>query len=139
MAASRARRAPAASKGTLMAARDRFSLRNLYLYLVCLITLIIVIFSAVSLVRGAVELAYPDPNYYGYEAVPDRDGELTEEEIARREQAAADSQRRNALLGIVYSGTLLLIAGPLYVYHWRRIQEERPPEVPAAPGAGPLT
>jgi hypothetical protein len=69
MAASRARRAPAASKGTLMAARDRFSLRNLYLYLVCLITLIIVIFSAVSLVRGAVELAYPDPNYYGYEAV----------------------------------------------------------------------
>lgn len=120
-----------------MAARDRFSLRNLYLYLVCLITLIMVIFSAVSLVRGAVELAYPDPGYYGFES-PDRDPELTDEEIAARERAAADSQRRNALLGMVYSGALLLIAGPLYVYHWRRIQEERPPEAPNGTGPVPL-
>ena len=120
-----------------MAARDRFSLRNLYLYLVCLITLIIVIFSAVGVVRGAVELVYPDPNYFGFESIPDGEKGLTEEEIAEREKAAADSQRRSALLGIVYSGTLLLIAGPLYVYHWRRIQEERPPEVVTAPGVGP--
>ncbi len=122
-----------------MAARDRFSLRNLYLYLVCLITLIIVIFSAVNLVRGVVELAWPDPNYYGYsEPVKEGDG-LTEEEIAAQEQAATESQQRYAVLGLVSSVTALLIAGPLYVYHWRKIEKERPegaaePEAGAAPG-----
>ncbi len=120
-----------------MAARDRFSLRNLYLYLVCLITLIIVIFSASGLVRGVVELAYPDPSYYGYEFYPEGDGGLTEAQIAAREQAAADAARRSAVLGIVYSSTLLLVAAPLYVYHWRRVQEERPPEVPPGPAPGP--
>lgn len=123
-----------------MSARDRFSLRNLYLYLVCLITLIIVIFSAVNLVRGVVELAYPDPGYYGYYSEPVKEGEdgITEEEIARQEEIARDSQRRNAILGLVSSGAALLIAGPLYVYHWRKIETERPaPGEPAAPAVPP--
>lgn len=107
-----------------MAARDRFSLRNLYLYLVCLITLIIVIFSAVNVVRGIVELAYPDPGfYYSY---PERPEGMTEEKLEEQEQAARDSQRRAAVLGLVSSGAALLIAGPLYVYHWRRIEKELP-------------
>jgi hypothetical protein len=109
-----------------MAARDRFSLRNLYLYLVCLITLIIVIFAGAHLVRGAVELAYPGPGLAPYETFPDRETELTEEEIAQREREAAEYQRRQSVIDLVYSGAMLLIAGPLYVYHWRKIQEERP-------------
>lgn len=108
-----------------MAVRDGFSLRNLYLYLVCLITLIIVIFSAAQLVRGVVELAYPDPGISRFE-FPDQGAELTVEERAEQERLAAQSERRYAVLGMVSSGTTLLIAGPLYVYHWRKIQQERP-------------
>lgn len=123
-----------------MAARDRFSLRNVYLYLVCLITLVIVIFSAVNLVRGVVEIAWPDPSSYAYsEPVKEGDG-LTEEEIAAQDQAARDSQRRYAVLGLVSSATALLIAGPLYIYHWRKIEKELPAAEPAPPaqGGGPV-
>lgn len=114
-----------------MAVQERLSLRNLYLYLVCLVTLVISIFAAVNLVRTTVELLYPDPGFYGYGAP--REPGVTAEEQDRREQAARDSQRRQSVLGLVGSGTLLLIAGPLYVYHWRRVQAERPPTATVSP------
>jgi hypothetical protein len=107
-----------------MAGSDRFTLRNLYLYVVCLVTLLIAIFAAVNLVRSTVELVYPDPLQYGPVAPGE---EIDPAERVRQEQAVEDSQRRNAVLGLVGSGTFLLIAVPTYAYHWRRIQYERPP------------
>ncbi len=114
-----------------MASQDRLTLRNVYLYLVCLITLVVSIFAAVQLVRSVVGLAYPDPGfyggYYGYPAPVDPSGEqISEEELQRQEDIARDSQRRQEVLGLVGSGTTLLIAGPLYLYHWRRVQSELP-------------
>ncbi len=122
-----------------MTAQDRLTLRNAYLYLVCLITLVVSIFAAVQLVRSAVGLAYPDPGYYGYYAplppVDESGQEISEEEVRRQEEIARDSQRRQEVLGLVGSGTTLLIAGPLYLYHWRRVQSELPirtaPDTPA--------
>ena len=108
-----------------MATQDRFTLRNLYLYLVCLITLIIAIFALVSLVRNTVELFYPDPGFYGYaKEVP---GSMVDaQEQARMEQTSRDSQRRTAILGLVSAGAFLVVSVPVYVYHWRRIQKELP-------------
>jgi hypothetical protein len=100
---------------------ERLTLRNVYLYLVCLVTLVISIFAAVQLVRGVVGIAYPDPGY-GYVGDPALDDE-TEREL---NQQAVESQRRYEVLDVVGAGTTLLIAGPLYVYHWRRVQRERP-------------
>jgi hypothetical protein len=109
-----------------VALQERLTLRNLYLYLVCLVTLVISVFAAVSLVRSSVALLYPDPGYYGYVGpeVPGERGGITEEEQRRQEQLARDSERRYTVLELVSSGTTLLIAGPLYVYHWRRVQTE---------------
>ena len=131
-----------------MSAQDRLTLRNVYLYLVCLITLVVALFAAVSLVRGVVALAYPDPGAYGYYGPgyyplePGVEGEgttISDEERARQEQLAEDSARRQALLDVVGSATTLLIAAPLYVYHWRRVQSELPgrngPDVAGAPPA----
>lgn len=125
-----------------MSHQDRTNLRSVYLYLVCLITLVMVIFAAVSAVRNVVQLAYPDPGAFAFEGPygPDGRSEIDEQERERREQAYQDSQRRQAVLGLVGSGTMLLIAGPAYLYHWRRVQNElaesRAREVPAgAPGA----
>lgn len=50
-----------------MTAQDRTNLRSGYLYLVCLITLVMVIFAAVNGVRNVVELAYPDPGAHAFE------------------------------------------------------------------------
>lgn len=105
-----------------MAAAQHWNPRNLYLYLVCLITLVISIFAAVQLVRSGVELIYPDPGYYGEMSTP----KGSEAASAAQLQSVEDSQRRQGILGLVGSATTLLITGPLYLYHWRRIERERP-------------
>jgi hypothetical protein len=119
-----------------MAGQERLPLRNIYLYLVCLITLVISIFAAVNLVRGVVELLYPDPGYYGY-SEPAKEQGIDQAERERQEQAAKDSQRRQAVLNLVGAGTMLVIAGPVYVYHWRRVQSELGQRQPDPVAAGP--
>lgn len=118
-----------------MAGQERLTLRNLYLYVVCLITLVISIFAAVSVVRNTVELLYPDPGFYGTDPGTSDPG-ASDAERARRERLARDSQRRQSVLGLVGSGTMLVIAVPLYAYHWRRVQTELPARSAPSP-AGP--
>ena len=129
---------PAPIEGVPMAAGERTNLRSLYLYLVCLVTLVIVIFSTVSVVRNVVQLLYPDPGYGGFSA-PALDGKGPQgaPDLARQKREAQDSQRRQTVLGLVSSGTLLLVAGPIYAYHWRRVRQELPAARGAA-GAEPL-
>jgi hypothetical protein len=127
-----------------VAAQDRLTLRNVYLYLVCLITLVVSIFAAVSLVRSTVGLLYPDPGAYGYyygypEPAPGDAASVSDEERERQEELAKDSQRRQEVLDIVGSATTLLIAGPLYVYHWRRVQAELPARAGQETPTGPPT
>jgi hypothetical protein len=112
-----------------VATQERFTLRNLYLYLVCLITLVIGIFAAVTLVRNIVELAYPAPDYgfdYAVPAAPpgrDKTAE-TDADRERRLKLEREARQREAVLGLVGSGTTLLTFGPLYAYHWRKVQAE---------------
>ncbi|MDO8848980.1 MAG: hypothetical protein Q7W51_11405 [Coriobacteriia bacterium] len=119
-------------------AKDRWSLRNIYLYLVCLITLIMVIVSVVGVVRSAVELAYPDPGYY-YD-VPKEEGgssERTAEDIEAERESQEAQSRRYAIIELVGNAAMLLVAGPLYVYHWRKIEVEhveKPEITPTAAG-----
>jgi len=107
-------------------AKDRWSLRNIYMYLVCLITLIMVIVAAVGVVRSAVELAYPDPYSYGITSPVDEKGQatMTEEQLQAEQDAQARSAQRYAVLNLVGNVAMLLIAGPLYIYHWRKIETE---------------
>lgn len=107
-------------------AEDRWSLRNIYLYLVCLITLIMVIVAVVGLVRSSVELLYPDPGFYP-EPVKVEDGGLTEEQIKDQREQQEASSRRYAILNLVGNVAMLVVAGPLYVYHWRKIEGEHVP------------
>lgn len=117
-----------------MTGQDRTNLRSVYLYLVCLITLVMVIFAAVSAVRNTVGLLYPDPGSFAYEPVygPESQEELTDEQRDEREEAFQDAERRRAVLGLVGAGTMLLLAGPAYLYHWRRVQAELAPARTAA-------
>jgi len=118
-----------------VAVTDRLNLRNAYLYLVCLITLVVSLFAAVQLVRSAVGIVYPDPGYYGY--YPEPGVAVDEADVDRQQELAEDSQRRQEVLELVGSATTLLIAGPLYVYHWRRVQSELPARTAQDVGTGP--
>lgn len=118
---------------------SRWSLRNIYLYLVCLITLIMVIVGAAQAVRSAVELLYPDPVGTFVEKVPtDENGKpvYTEEDWKRQQEAGRESQRRYAVLSLVSSLAFVFIAGPVYIYHWRKIEiEKAEPPKPAEPAS----
>ncbi|GAC1611903.1 MAG: hypothetical protein NVS3B26_29410 [Mycobacteriales bacterium] len=121
-----------------MVAGERTNVRSLYLYLVCLVALIIAIFSAVSVVRNVVQLLYPDPGYGGYfSPAIDGKGDQAAQDVARQRRQAQDSQRHQAVLGLVGSGTALLVAGPLHLYHWRRVQLELPGARGSAGGEPP--
>jgi len=93
--------------------QPRIDWRSLYLYAVCLITLMVCLFSLVSLIRSGVNVAYPDPAYV--------DPYATKPQVNSAEIAAQleDQNQRQAIKSAIDAVTTLIIAGPLYVYHWR--------------------
>lgn len=107
-------------------AGSRWSLRNIYLYLVCLITLIMVIVGAATAIRAVVDLVYPDPGYYTEKPL-DEDGKpvYSDEEWERQQATQKDSTLRYAVISLVGSLSYVFIAGPIYVYHWRKIESEK--------------
>ena len=105
-----------------------WSPRNIYLYLVCLITLVMVIFSTVNLVKALVDLAYPERQARvevplrvvpAWPEPPEMDQRQLEEQREVQRQWAL---RRSVLISLASSAAMFLIAGPLYVYHWRKIE-----------------
>ena len=87
--------------------------RSLYLYAVCLITLMVCLFSLVSLIRSGVNVAYPDPAYIDpYAAEPKVNSAAVAAQLK-------DQNQRQAVKSMIDALTTLIIAGPLYLYHWR--------------------
>lgn len=121
-----------------------FDIRRLYLYVVSFATLLMIIFSGAQLIRATAEMIVSPPTpYTPYvdraipEPVPPDAPSGTpprkptpEEEAERRRQAeeqaerARQERRHFAIMRVVESGALFLIAAPLYVYHWRLIRRE---------------
>jgi hypothetical protein len=93
--------------------QSKIDWRSLYLYAVCLITLMVCLFSLVSLIRSGVNVAFPDPAYVDpYATKPQVDSALIAEQVK-------DQNQRQAVKSAIDAVTTLIIAGPLYVYHWR--------------------
>ena len=118
-----------------------WSARNTYLYLVCLITLIMIIVATVSLVGSVAELLYPEPQqdvgrYAVKPPVPVEGGlEIDEEEIARQQEIQRQWSLRRFVLDLVRNAAMLLLAVPIYAYHWRRIQRSTDAGGTSAAGA----
>ena len=114
-AAKAAAKAPAESQPILQ--QPRIDWRSLYLYAVCLITLMVCLFSLVSLIRSGINVAYPDPPYLdAYNPAPKVDSVVVAAQIE-------DQNRRQAVKSMVDAFTTLIIAGPLYLYHWRLVRK----------------
>ena len=93
--------------------QPRIDWRSLYLYAVCLITLMVCLFSLVSLIRSGVNVAYPDPAYVDpYATKPQVDSAVIAAQVK-------DQNQRQSVKSMIDALTTLIIAGPLYVYHWR--------------------
>ena len=88
--------------------------RSLYLYAVCLITLLVVLFSTVALINAIMNSIIPDPGYIDVYAKAENMPSV--ELLAQQEE----NNQLTALKNIFTSFVTIAIAGPLYLYHWRQ-------------------
>ena len=114
-----------------------WSIKNLYFYLVCLVTLFLFVGGAISGVNSAMQLAFPNkpnvPLVYTY--YPEYKENLSEpvfnpppiEELAERR---AEQERMESFYqgytkrSLLNSIALMIIAAPFYLYHWKRVKPE---------------
>jgi hypothetical protein len=92
--------------------------RSLYLYAICLITLLIILFSTIAILNGVVNLALPDPAYVdpyaGKESLPNP-------ELLAQQQ---EYERLRVLKRILTSLITMVITIPIYLYHWRQAKKD---------------
>ena len=91
--------------------------RSLYLYAVCLITLLVVLFSTVALINAIMNAVFPDPAYIDVYAKPE-----TAPSAALLAQQEENNQIQ-AIKNIFSTFTTIAIAAPLYLYHWRQTKK----------------
>ena len=97
--------------------QSKIDWRSLYLYAVCLITLLVVLFSTVALINSIMNAVFPDPAYIDIYAKPDN--APSAELLAQQEE----NNQIQAIKNIFSSFTTIAIAAPLYVYHWRQTKK----------------
>jgi hypothetical protein len=91
--------------------------RSLYLYAVCLITLLVVLFSTVALINAIMNAVFPDPAYIDIYSKPEN--APAADLLAQQEE----NNQIRAIKSIFTSFTTIAIASPLYLYHWRQTKK----------------
>ena len=112
-----------------------WELGKTYYYLVCFATLMMMIIGSVGIVEAGLDLVlrpnegYPDRyELYRQHVEMRSDGESvpTQEEIdemlAERTEHNLRRARRNQIRRMCVHIALVLIAAPLYSYHWKRVR-----------------
>ena len=122
-------------KGGANIVAKSWSIKNLYFYLVCLVTLFLFVGGAISAINSAMQLALPDkPNvslthiYYpeyreGADQPVFNPPSMEELERKRTEQEQMNlnyqSYTKRSLLNAI---ALMIIAAPFYLYHWKQVK-----------------
>jgi len=118
----------------------KFNLRSAYLYLVCLVTLVIFISGIIFSITNLTDL-FLDEGYYQtaeefamrFERLDPKTGqtqtELTPAEIQNRYaeylRAEKNRQYNRNLRELINSLAALIVGGCFWVYHWRQIGADR--------------
>jgi hypothetical protein len=117
----------------------KWSIDQLYFYLVCFVMLITIIMGITGLVRAGIDIIVPvpDPTF----SKPFRElgpvtsdaeksklpAEIIESEIIKQEEYNSLRERNNvinqAMLQILRGLAQLAVAFPVYLYHWRKIPQ----------------
>lgn len=115
-----------------------WDIRRTYYYLVCFATLLMMIIGSVQVVQSTLDLVMPEEYYrptpmemYQRHERPGVEQseppfsreelqEMSEEEAERMERQA----RRRALRSLLGNLALVLIAAPVYMYHWKKVRAD---------------
>jgi hypothetical protein len=90
--------------------------RSLYLYAVSLVTLLIILFTTISLLNGVIDIIYPDPSYIDPYANKDN---LPDPALLAQQE---ENNRISAIKNIFTTSITIGITTPIYLYHWRQAQ-----------------
>lgn len=91
--------------------------KSLYLYAVCLVTLLVILFSTVALANSIMDALFPDPAYIDAYAKIEN---LPDPALLQQQE---DNNQRQALKNIFSTLLTILIAAPVYLYHWRQARK----------------
>jgi hypothetical protein len=107
----------------------RVHAREIYFYIICIISIVVFIVGVVNLVDAAVNYVSPTTYMTRASILPsykDQYKDLSQEEIEKLidEEIAAQEgiERSNALKGIIRGALLIVIAIPLFATHWKMAQ-----------------
>lgn len=100
-----------------------FKLRNIYLYLVSFVTLMMIVWGIISTVQNLTDVIYPT-NYSYY------DKSLTnttdQEKLNQAMQKINDEMNLlNSKKSVVKAVAVVVVALPTFAYHWRKIEKEK--------------
>ncbi len=103
--------------------------REIYFYIVCLIALVIFIAGLIGLSGGIVNYLKPSTYITKANIMPgyrEQYRDLSEEEIntmADQEiQNSIDNERGFALRSLINNSVMIVIAIPLFIFHWKKAQ-----------------
>lgn len=94
------------------------NIRIIYLYLVCLISLFMIIGGFVATVNSFAEYFFPT-NYYSSYSYYDSSDDIARLKIQKENDKIAN------LKDAVTSIALLVVATPVFAYHWKKIEKDK--------------
>jgi glucan phosphoethanolaminetransferase (alkaline phosphatase superfamily) len=114
-------------------------LRNIYLYLVSFVALMMMIIGLIFTVQNITDVLFPT-SYYYYESVPaEKTAGLTEDELKKYEEEQriykqnqeinARNQRTDSMKNVAKSIAVVIIALPVFIYHWKKVEKEKKEQV----------
>lgn len=110
-------------------------LKSIYLYLVCFVTLLMIVFGFIAFLGNVGRVVFPDQHSYYYQTLMEMEREyvnnkqevppVTEMERIRDERLNSERARARAYLlrDLISSLAVWLIPVPFYLYHWRKVRE----------------
>lgn len=114
--------------------RLKWGIDQLYFYVVCFVMLITIIVGIISLVQAGIDLLLPVPNSARYEMPkPAPSGypnstlpqEIIERELNMQQEQNTIQNKQNSfhtgMTRILGGLAQIIIALPVYLYHWRKI------------------
>lgn len=101
-------------------------LRNVYLYLVCFVSLMMILMGVIFTVQKITDVMFPT-NYYEM-IPPEKTGNLSVEEQKNYEenQKRYDENRNiESKKNVAKSIAVVIVALPTFAYHWRKVEKEK--------------
>lgn len=110
-----------------------WTLRNIYFYLVCFVSIILIIIGLITFFHSLTNLFFPTDIYYPskIESLNKYNENLgiTKEEfqasIEEERKINEERERNRKIRDCIANFSMFAVALPFYLYHWRKIQQER--------------